>query len=158
MMEIAPDPRAVVERFFQAFIGIALFFVPFGTAGAVQQEEPILALVGFANQLVVPAVVATIPAIRLLFTRYIIEEDGMRERVQILNRTERRIGWDKVTLLRQRRTFFDWLLRIERLDVIAYGERGATIHLLGLRGSALRDHLAREMRRHASVQGLLQND
>lgn len=102
---------------------------------------------------------ALAPIIKVLTTTYIIEEDGIREQARFLSTTDRRITWEKVTALRQRRSVFDALLGIQRLDVIAYGERGATIHLVGLSNAPeLRNRFARNMRDSASVDSLFRAD
>jgi uncharacterized membrane protein YdbT with pleckstrin-like domain len=97
--------------------------------------------------------------VQIAFTTYTFDDDGLIVRTQVLARSERRVPWEKVTALRHRRTWLDALLRIERLDVIAYGERGTTLHLVGLRDAApLRAEVARRMRETATVEALLRSD
>lgn len=107
-----------------------------------------------------PAIaVALFPAVQLAFTRYTVDEEGIRVNVQILSRSERRVPWEKVTALRHRRTFIDALLGIERLDVVAYGTRGTTVKLVGLREAAsLRDRIAGRMRDSAHLDSWLRSD
>lgn len=102
---------------------------------------------------------AFLPVVNVLTTRYVLGADGLRERKQFLSKEERRVSWEKVTALRHRRTVLDKILRIERVDVIAYGQRGATIHLVGLAdGAKLRNHVGRMMRESASVDSLFRSD
>ncbi|MGB0653310.1 MAG: PH domain-containing protein [Thermoplasmatota archaeon] len=139
--------------------GVAAPFVV--SAALADKPVPILAaLFGLESLNILYALAAPlIPAVQLLFTRYTVDEEGIRVQVQILSRSEHRVQWDKVTAITHRRTLFDRLFGIERLDIIAYGERGATVHLQGLRQAAwLRDLAAQQMRRTATVSNLLLND
>ncbi|MEK6975798.1 MAG: PH domain-containing protein [Candidatus Thermoplasmatota archaeon] len=109
---------------------------------------------------VLPAIAGLLlPGIRLLATRYELDDEGVRIHSSIIARSDQRVPWDKVTLLVQQRSLVDRALGIETLTVIAYGARGATLNLVGLRDAApLRDYAARKMRESASVAGLFAND
>lgn len=111
------------------------------------------------SQVAFAAVGLFLPAVRLIFTRYSIGPDDVRVKHQLLGRSEQRVDWKKVTALRYRRTLFDRLVRTERLDIVAYGKRGTTLRLLGLRkDSGIRDFASRKMRETASVEALFEND
>lgn len=119
----------------------------------------VAAVLGGTTGLVYAGIAAFAPLVQLAFTRYIIEPDGIRVRTQILSKTERRVQWEKITMLHHRRSVVDRVFGLDRLDVIAYGARGTTLHLVGLRGAAgLRDLVARRMREHAAVGGRFGDD
>lgn len=132
----------------------------------VQTDDPtepdgrgVFALVDFSLTLLIPVLAALTPAVQLVFTRYVLDDEGIRERVQLLSRTERRVPWEKVTALRHRVTLLDRLFGLGRVDVVAYGERGTTIRLVGLRHAPhLRGLVARRMLESASVERLFGND
>lgn len=107
-----------------------------------------------------PAIAAAfLPAVQLAFTRYHLDDEGIVTRTQVLSKSEKRIPWEKITALRHRRTLLDVVFRLERVDVVAYGERGATIHLVGLKDARrIRDRVASEMRATASVESLFRGD
>jgi uncharacterized membrane protein YdbT with pleckstrin-like domain len=114
----------------------------------------------FAAAGILPLIASiVVPAIRLAFTRYELDEEGVRVHSSVIARSDQRVPWDKVTLLVQSRSLTDRLLGIERLTVIAYGIRGATLSLVGLRDAGpLRDFAAKKMRESASVASLFAND
>lgn len=149
----------VMAKVFGVFGSIALTIaVPALLAG-----EPVAAgtlFVGVQAFSVYPAIAAAfIPAVQLAFTRYVVDDEGITVRTQILSKSEKRVTWEKVTALHQKRSVIDVLFGIERLDIIAYGERGATLHLVGLRdASPLRDHVSQAMRRSATVEALFRGD
>jgi uncharacterized membrane protein YdbT with pleckstrin-like domain len=92
-------------------------------------------------------------------TRYELDAEGVRVRSSVIARSEERVAWEKVTLLVHRRGLVDRVLGIEALDVVAYGVRGTTLRLVGLRDARpLRDYAARHMRESASVAALFDND
>lgn len=123
--------------------------------GVVDLSGPLLLVLVENVNLLFGLLVAFAPAVRLAFTHYIVDEEGIRVRTQILTRSEQRVQWDKVTALRHQRTVVDRVLGIERLDVVAWGARGATLKLVGLRNVApLRDLVARRMRETATVEAL----
>jgi membrane protein YdbS with pleckstrin-like domain len=159
---VRPSLRAALDVPFKV-IGVLLFLtLPFGTTGAILGGPQLfLPFVPFVFLLqIAPALLITFaPAIRLVYTRYIIDQDGIRVRSQVLSATESRVPWEKVTAIEHRRTFFDRLLGIERLHVIAYGVRGTTLRLIGLRNARqLRDLTARKMREHATAETIFSND
>lgn len=138
---------------------VAIFFGGDADDPERMQGRGIFALLDFSLTLLIPLLAALTPAVQLIFTRYILDDEGIRERVQLLSRTERRVQWDKVTALRHRVTIMDRLLGMGRVDVVAYGERGTTIRLVGLRHAPqLRGFVARRMRESASVERLFGND
>jgi hypothetical protein len=161
---IRPSLRAALERFLMALLGISMFFAPFYLLSfinidAAPSAPGIVGLLDSITSLILPLLLSVVPAAQLLFTRYIVDDEGIRERVQLLSKTEKRVPWDKVTALHHRRTIFDWMLGIQRLDVIAYGARGTTIKLVGLtKVHELRQLVAERMRSSADVAGLLRND
>lgn len=159
-MMVRPRLRAALPSALAAVAGLMVLGIPIvlGIESSERAEPWWLLLFNNAQTLLVftPAVA---PFIKVFTTRYIIEEGGIREEVRFLSSTQRRVTWEKVTALRQRRGPFERLLGIERLDVIAYGERGATIHLIGLRDAAsLRNRFAKEMRDASSVDSLFRAD
>lgn len=163
MKTFKPSLRAAFERGLVALGAVTGFFVPLIIGSILGSDDPtgpaIFAALEIVGSLIIPVLVSFAPAVQLLFTRYTMDDEGLREEVSILSRTQRRVTWDKVTALRHRRTVLDRVLGIERLDVIAYGERGATIHLIGLRdAAALRNDVAQRMRQHADIGRLLSND
>lgn len=164
---VRPSLRAALGRVGVAFLVVTAFFLPFQIGTGMQafgddEGEPagfwVLAF-EIASNLVIPFLVSLAPALQLAFTRYILDDEGIRERVQLLSRSDKRVRWDKVTALQHRRTFVDRILQIERVDVVAYGSRGTTLHLVGLRRAPyIRGLVARQMRAQASVSGMLRND
>ncbi len=160
---VRPSLRAAVERFLAALLGVSVFFVPVIIGliieGDREVEAGILGGLDVMFSIALPLLLSLAPAVQLAFTRYVFDDEGIRERVQLLSKTEKRVKWEKVTALQHRRTLLDHILGVERLDVIAYGARGATIHLVGLRDAgSLRGIVARQMRRQANVQRLFSND
>lgn len=119
-----------------------------------------IVLAEFSFFAVVPAAAALlIPAVRLAFTRYDLDEDGVRVHSDLVSRSDQRVPWDKVTLLVQRRSLIDRILGISSIDVVAYGTRGTTLHLVGLHDpAAVRTFAAQRMLQAASVQSLFRND
>lgn len=141
-------------------LGISVALPIFLSEGGVEGAVGAFILAAIGGPFVLPAIIAAmVPAVRLAFTTYILDEEGIRVQTQILEKTEKRVQWEKVTAVGHRRTIVDRALGIERVDVIAYGMRGATIHLVGLRDApALRDMVSRRMRETASVAALTHND
>lgn len=107
-----------------------------------------------------PAMAAVlVPAVRIAFTRYELDADGVRVHSSLIARSDQRVPWEKVTLLVQRRGLADRVLGISSLDVVAYGTRGATLHLVGLRDPRpVREWASARMREAASVEALFRND
>jgi uncharacterized membrane protein YdbT with pleckstrin-like domain len=100
-----------------------------------------------------------IPAVRLAFTKYSLDEDGVRVHSDLVSRNDQRVPWEKVTVLQQHRSIVDRLAGIENLDVVAYGARGTTLRLVGLRDvDAVRRLASRRMREAASVEALFRSD
>ncbi len=160
---VRPSLRAALERFLLALTGVSVFFAPLILGSYFGDDrEPqagIFAGLDIVFSVAIPVLVSLAPAIQLAFTRYVFDDEGIRERVQLLSKTEKRVKWEKVTALQHRRTLLDRILGIERLDVIAYGARGTTIRLVGLKeAGALRNIVGRQMRRQASVSRLFSND
>ncbi len=163
MNTFKPSLRAAFERGLVALGAISGFFATLIVGSLLGGSGPrgpaIFAALDIMGSLVIPALVSFAPAVQLAFTRYTMDDEGLREEVSILSRTQRRVTWDKVTALRHHRTILDRVLGLERLEVIAYGERGATIRLIGLRDAApLRNEVAQRMRSHADIGRLLAND
>ncbi len=163
---VRPSLWAALERSVKVLAGLLAFIIPATLAAlGLTAETPgpeaggLLGAVNLWLTIAVPLGAAVAPAIQLAFTRYVLDDEGVRERVQLLSKTERRVPWEKVTALRHRHTILDRVFGIGRVEVVAYGERGATIHLLGLRHpDHLRGLVARRMRASASVDRLLGND
>ena len=110
-------------------------------------------------EFVIGVLIAFAPAVKIAFTRYTLDAEGIRVRSQVLQKQEQRVPWEKVTALRHRRSLLDRLVGLGRLDVVAYGERGTVLKLVGLRDDgALRDLVARRMRESASVEALFRGD
>lgn len=120
----------------------------------------LLAAVGLALAGLYPILIAVVaPFLQLGFTRYVLDQDGIHVRTRILASKEQRVPWEKVTSVTHRRSVFDSVLGIERLDVVAYGARGTTLHLVGLRNAAsLRNLVALRMRQSASFESFLRRD
>lgn len=159
---VAPSMRAALDTPFKVILVLLLIFGPF-TATGFAMGGP-YELIPLGGLLVLwnywPFLVfAFAPAIRLMFTRYVVDAEGIRSRTQVLSVTESRISWDKVTAIQYRRTLMDRVLGLERLSIIAYGERGATLRLVGLRNAKeLRNLTAQKMREHATAEAIFSND
>lgn len=159
---VAPSMRAALDTPFKVLLVVLLIFGPFTFTGFAMGGP--YELVPFGGLLVIwnylPLLVfAFAPAIRLMFTRYIVDAEGIRSRTQVLSVTESRLSWDKVTAIQYRRTLMDRVLGLERLSIIAYGERGATLRLVGLRNAKdLRNLTAQKMREHATAEAIFSND
>ncbi len=163
------EPRSIQPSLWAAIdapakvIGAGIIFLlPFYISASLQGESfrPLAIVAGLGSlNLLYALLVPLAPAVQLAFTRYHIDEEGIRIHTQILTRTERRVSWEKVTALQHRRTILDRAFGIARVDVIAYGQRGATLQLVGLRDAAwLRNLVAKRMRENASVDALLRSD
>ncbi|MGB1586520.1 MAG: PH domain-containing protein [Thermoplasmatota archaeon] len=161
-----PSLRAAIGPSLLAVLGIGLLLVP-AFMGLAQQDDvetglgalDVLLILSQNSQYLFALAPALAPAINVLTTRYVLAGDGIRLRKQFLSKEEHKVTWEKVTALRHKRSLLDRLLGIERLDVIAYGERGATLHLVGLRDAApLRDHVGVRMRQSATVDALFRSD
>ncbi len=164
---VRPSLWAALERSLTVIAGLSALFIPFavGYLLGVDVDEgdsdgpSWIRLLNASQTLLIPLFAAIAPAVQLAFTRYVFDDEGIRERVQIFSKTERRVEWSKVTALRHRHTVLDRVFRLGRVDVIAYGERGTTIRLVGLkRPEVLRNLVAGKMLSTASVEQLFQND
>lgn len=165
-----PSLRAAAGPILSAVAAVLAFGLPtlfFGQAAAGDaRADPgfvlalLLGVFGAALGVLLPLLFAVAAAfLKVGFTRYVLDQDGIHVRTRLLSTQEQRVPWEKVTAVRQARSIFDSLLGVERLDVIAYGERGATLHLVGLRDAApLRDLVAQRMRHSASLESLLRRD
>lgn len=163
-LTLKPSLRAAASTFAKVVGVLALAFaVPVLVAWVSGSGADVLASIlaaqfGFAAALPA-ALTLLVPALRLAATRYDLDLEGVRVRSSIIARSDQRVPWEKVTLLVHRRTLVDRLLGIETLTVVAYGLRGATLQLVGLRDAAVvRDFAARRMRASASVASLFAND
>lgn len=161
-MTLKPSLRAAMDAPVKVLGAVTSVLLPVVIPAAIEGESIGAAVFFFGIEAfaLYPALAAAlVPAVQLAFTTYTFEEDGLVVRTQILARSERRVPWEKVTALRHRRTLLDVVFRIERLDVIAYGERGTTLRLVGLRDAApLRSLVARRMRETSTVEALLRSD
>lgn len=160
--ELRPNLLAAVDTLGKVLGAAAAFALPV-IVPALLLGEAVAAGALFAfSQLVglYPALVAAaFPAINLAFTRYHLDEEGIRIRTQFLQKSEKRVAWEKITAVRHRRTVWDVLTGLERIDVVAYGERGATLHLVGLKDAAtVRNRIALRMRESATVDALIRGD
>lgn len=109
--------------------------------------------------LIPAALAAAVPSLQVLFTTYHVDKDGIRTETRLFSKSHKAVRWEKVTALVERQTLFDRVFGLRRLRIIAYGERGANLQLVGLRGAAgLRNLVAREMKDAASVERLFGND
>lgn len=165
LLVLRPSLLAGLDLLGKAVAAAALLVVPVLVGVLLQGGRPglaalVAAVVGLRLlDMTYALLAALVPVVQLAFTRYVVDEEGIRVHVQLFTRSERTVRWDKVTLLRHRRTLVDRMFRIDRLDVVAYGERGTTLNLVGLRQAPhLRDLVARRMREHASVGGVLGED
>lgn len=163
VLEGRPSLLAALDVPFKALATLAALVLPVFIATALMTGEPVntmrhLRLIDLFQ--IAPAfLLAFAPAVRLAFTRYHIDEEGVRVRAQVLARSESRVSWDKVTAIRHRITLVDRLLGLQRIDIIAYGERGATLHLVGIRNARiLRDLAAKRMREHTTAGHMVSND
>ncbi len=161
-VELRPSLLAAVDTVTKVLGIVAAFLLPVLIPALIAGEfAAALGTFAFVETIsLYPALVAAFwPAVNLAFTRYQVEEDGLRVRTQFLQKKEQRVPWEKVTAVRHRRTALDVLTGLERIDVIAYGERGATMHLVGLRDAGpIRDRIARRMRDSATVEALFRSD
>ncbi len=160
--ELRPNLLAAVDIIGKVLGTVAAFLMPVIIPALIQGKALAAGAIFAFGQIasLYPALIAAaFPAVNLAFTRYVVEDDGIRIRTQFLQKTDRRVPWEKVTAVRHRRTIWDVLVGLERIDVIAYGERGTTLHLVGLRNAApVRDHIARKMRESSTVDALLRGD
>lgn len=150
-----------VGRLLATLFPLVLPFIPpllFATDGrpgdlplAVVLFDRIELFAGFALVLV--------PIVRVAFTRYVVDDDGLRVTSTLFQRSDQRVPWDKVTAVHHRRSLLGAVVGVESLEVVAYGKRGAVLRLAGLRdASALRALVARRMRETATVAALVRND
>lgn len=143
------------------YLGLALL-APVMVAIFAGRSSALAAIIlaEFSLLAVLPAAAALlVPAIRLAFTKYHLDDDGVRVHSDLISRNDQRVPWEKVTVLQQRRSLVDRLAGIDNLHVVAYGARGTTLHLVGLRNvKPVRDFAAQRMRESASVESLLRND
>lgn len=159
---VAPSMRAAMDVPLKVLLVLFLLFGPFTATGFF--VDPLfmiapLAILHMILQFWPLLIFVFAPAVRLRFTRYIVDAEGIRSRTQVLSVTEERVSWDKVTAIQYRRTLFDRLLGLERLSVIAYGERGATVRMIGLRNAKdLRDLTAQKMREYATAEAFFSSD
>jgi uncharacterized membrane protein YdbT with pleckstrin-like domain len=163
IVEGRPSLLAALDVPFKAIGTVALLILPFIITAALIRGEPVTSLRDLPTlelmQLAPAFLLAFAPAIRLAFTRYRIDEEGVQVHSQVLSRTESRVAWDKVTAIRHRITLVDRVLGLQRIDIIAYGERGTTLHLVGMRNvRLLRDLAAQRMREHTTAGHLVSND
>lgn len=164
--EVRPSLWAAADVPLRFLGSLFLLFLPFGVVGlSLSQSNPGGALGTFLigtitiYEIAPALIVPFLPALRILFTRYIVTNDEILIYTQILSKTERRIPWDKVTTVRQSITILDRLVGTARLNVSAYGLRGTTFHLVGLRDvDVLRNIIARKMRRNATIDALMSAD
>lgn len=158
-----PSLLAALEVPVNVLVFLGFLFLPFLVGSAVVARDPlVLILPGFVVGLLnfFPAFFAALaPAFQILFTRYTIDEDGVRVTTKFFTKRESRVSWAKITALQHRRTVVDRVCGIERLDIVAYGARGTTLHLVGLRNAAeIRNLVAQKMRAYATVEALFSND
>lgn len=143
------------------YLGLALL-APILAAIFLGRSSALAAIVlaEFSLIAVLPAAAALlVPAIRLAFTRYHLDAEGVRVHSDLISRNDQRVPWEKVTVLHQRRSLVDRIAGIDTLDVVAYGARGTTLHLVGLRDiTTVRQFAAQKMRDSASVEALFRND
>ncbi len=162
MIQTRPSMRAAVDQGVKVLGLFATLLVPVAI-GLLAQGRPAAAIAtliaGQVTSLYPAMIAAALPALRLYFTRYAIDDDGVRVTTNLLAKSDQRIPWEKVTAIRHRRTVLDAILGITRVDVIAYGRRGATLHLVGLQdGRGVRQEVARRMRSACSVDALTGRD
>lgn len=162
-LEARPSLWAALDVPFKALGTLAAFLLPAVVTGGFVAGDPFAALSLFVIlelvQVVPAFLLAFAPAVRILFTRYSIDDEGVRVTTQVLARQDARVAWEKVTAIRHRVTLIDRLFGIQRVDIIAYGERGTTLRLVGLRDAKrVRDLAAAKMRQHASLGALLSGD
>ncbi len=163
---VRPSLWAALDVPFKLALALLVVLLPIWIGGVYAARDPLDPLTWVLPASLVlfveaapAALFALLPAVQLAFTRYIVDDTGIRTRMQIVSRREAVVSWPKVTAVLHRRTLLDRVFGIARLDVIAYGERGTTLHLVGLRNAPeLRDLVARKMREHATVESLLRND
>lgn len=163
-LAVKPSLRAAASTFAKVVALVAFLFalpivVAFLSGNGLAIVGSVL-LAEFSLFAMLPAIAGLLlPAIRLYATRYELDEDGVRVHSSIVARSDQRVTWDKVTLLVQHRSLIDRALGIESLAIVAYGARGTTLQLVGLRDAApLRAFAARKMRESASVDALFAND
>jgi len=159
---LRPHPLATVSLFLRSLLTIGAILLPllvFGAYDADQTPDTWVFTAYARLQVGAGLLLSFAPALRLLLTRYVIDETGIRVRTALLAKTETRVVWDKITAIRHHRGLFDALFGLQRLDVVAYGARGTTVHLVGLRDAAkLRRLVSRRMRRGATLASLVRLD
>ncbi len=165
MQVIQPSLRAAIDFPVKLLGTLAVFFMPFIIESIFLSDGKLaiaaLLTAGVLTNFVWVLAILAWPVVQLAFTRYDVDEDGIRIRMQIFSKSEQRVSWEKVTSLYTRRGIVDRVLGIEKLDVVAYGEKGTTFHLIGLRrqqANWLRNEASRRMREAATVESLFHND
>ena len=127
--------------------------------GEVDVDDPLVVVLFDRAELFVGLLLVVVPVVRVAFTRYVVDADGLRVTSTLLQRSDQRVPWEKVTAIRHRRSLLGALVGVETIEVVAYGKRGATLRLEGLRdAAALRALVARRMRETATVAALVRND
>jgi len=156
MTTFRPHPLAALEpalRTLFAFGALAAMSVL-----AADSTSLVSNWIGY-TELIIGFVVAFLPAVRVLFTSYEVNESGLRARTAMLATTEQKVPWEKVTLLRHKRTLLDTIFGLEHLDVVAYRKHGATVRIVGLRrNSTMPAWMGEAMRKNSSIGALLRAD
>lgn len=160
--QLRPSLWAMLEAFgkwLSAVAGILLVISVPALVEGFRSEDAWFLVIMENMQIGVSLLVPLVPAVRVAFTTYSFDERGVRVRSQVLATLDHRIPWDKVTAVRQRRTLVDRIVGTTRIEVIAYGVRGATLRLVGLHdGKAVRDLVARTMREHCTALAFQDSD
>lgn len=163
---VRPSLLAAAGSVLHVAFYLALFLVvPVALFGVATEETSgrtpiwLLLFTGVWAELLPLFVGVAIAFVRIGFTRYVLDQDGIHVRTQVLATKEERVPWEKVTAVLHKRTVFDAILRIERLHVVAYGEAGRTLRLVGLRDAGpLRNVVAARMLQGSSMETLMRRD
>lgn len=161
---IRPSLWAALEAAGRLIGQLLPFLVPLVTSvlfgfDAVPESRPFLLSLYDRVELYAAFLLLVVPVARVALTRYVVDGDGLRVSSSFLQRSDQRVPWDKVTALRHKRSLIGALVGIETLEVVAYGQKGTTLRLIGLRDAAeLRALVARRMRETATVTALVSND
>lgn len=162
MTTIKPNLLASVDTIVKV-LGVFAFFALPAVLAAILSGSPLLVGALFLNAQaisLIPAIGgAFLPAIRLLFTTYTLSDEGIQTRMDLLGQQTVRVRWEKVTSVEHHCTIVDRILGLERITVSAYGERGTTLHLIGLRQAGwIRDLASEKMAKSPNFSSLLADE
>lgn len=161
--DLQPSLIAAIELavriFGSIFVLIATGLIIYVAQGGDVRVGLASAVAANGQAILITIIFSGAPIVNLIVTRYRIDEDGVMMQSQLFQKTEQRVGWEKVTALEERRGLLGTIFGFSELVVVAYGSRGAKIHVRGVRDvAALRERLAEKMAEAVSIPAILQSD